>query len=129
MPRRGILKHYTPAWFVGHTIKRPPLRAVYNLAVAILMAVSACTRFEYSKPDITEEVFLQDSAECAEIARRQAFHDYGLDIRLFHARYTPYSRTSHHFHFGEPSRAEIERRYRRVCMFARGYELTPVPEP
>ena len=93
------------------------------------MAVSACTRFEYSKPGITEEVFLQDSAECEEIAWHESHRDYAVNFGRFHTHYTPYRRRSHHFHRGELSRVDLERRYHRVCMLARGYELTPVPEP
>jgi hypothetical protein len=98
--------------------------------IALLLAASACTRYEYTKPGMTEEVFTQDSRECAEIARDQAFRDYARDFR-----HPPIHRRGLHGRSAflpypiHPSPAELEHRYRRVCMTARGYELVPVAEP
>ncbi len=106
------------------------MKPVLIPGVVVLLAASACTRYEYVKPGVTEEVFARDSRECADIAGQQAFRDYARDFghplarnRDLHGRTTFLPSLSH------PSSAELEHRYRRVCMLARGYEFVPVPEP
>jgi len=88
--------------------------------------VSACAPFGYIKSEMTEEGVKRDLSECAEIARHQAFRDIPfMDIRYdaLHLRDRFF-----HRHIG-PSRRDLEYRYRRVCMLARGYQFAPLDDP
>ncbi len=96
------------------------------LLAYIAVLLSACAPVGYIKPGITEEEVTQDLSECAEIARHQAFRDIPfMDIRndALHHRDRFY-----HRHTG-PSRRDLEYRYRRVCMLARGYQFAPLDDP
>ncbi len=64
-------------------------------------------------------------SECAEIARRQAFMEFRFDAP--HHRLHHHDRLLHRYH--GPSLGELEHRYRRVCMLARGYQLAPLDDP
>ena len=103
-------------------------RMISILSASLLMLL-ACTPVGYVKPGVTDEVYQQDSLACAEIARHQAFRDqaiFGSNLRLGHPthRHRHFSRFDHF----EPSMSVLERQYRRVCMFSRGYELVPLDE-
>ncbi len=99
------------------------------LVAAGLLGLSACTEYGYVKPGVTEEEFVQDSQDCAEIARHQAFRDFNV----FESR----SRLRRSFHSDRRfssfdgigvSSSELEFRYRRLCMVSRGYELAPLDD-
>ncbi len=106
-----------------------PLNRLILLAAAGLLGLSACTEYGYVKPGVTEEVYVQDSQDCAEIARHQAFRDFNV----FESR----SRLRRSFHSDRRfssfdgigvSPSELEFRYRRLCMVSRGYELAPLDD-
>lgn len=97
------------------------------LLVAGLLGLAACTELGYVKPGVTEEEYLQDSRECAEIARRQAFRDQAV----FETRWRSAVSRRHDSRFWAfqdfgPTVPDLEFRYRRLCMLARGYELAPL---
>ncbi len=94
--------------------------------VALLALVSACVPVGYIKPGMTEEEVTRDLTECAEIARHQAFRDIpimGFRFDSLHSRDRLF-----HSYYG-PSLGELEYRYRRICMLARGYQLAPLDDP
>lgn len=97
-----------------------------------LLGLAGCTPVGYVKPGVTEEQFVQDSQDCAEIARHQAFRDFKIyDSRARHHRsFHHYRRRegSSFFGFGASSPAQLEFRYRRICMVSRGYELVPLED-
>jgi hypothetical protein len=100
------------------------------LAGAGLLAISACTQMGYVKAGVTDEEYAQDSQDCAEIARHQAFRDQAVYETRF--RHDPAFRHDDRFwslqDFG-PTMPELQFRYQRICMLSRGYELAPlVPE-
>ncbi len=100
------------------------------LLAYIAVLVSACAPVGYIKPGMTEEEVTRDLSECAEIARQQAFRDIPImDFRfdVFHPGHHHRDRFLHR-HYGQ-SLWELERRYRRVCMLARGYQLGPLDNP
>jgi hypothetical protein len=100
------------------------------LAAAGLLGLSACTEYGYVKPGVTEEVYVQDSQDCAEIARHQAFRDHSVfESRARFGRSFRYDRRrfSTFDSFGVSS-SELEFRYRRLCMVSRGYELAPLDD-
>ncbi len=104
-------------------------KAVVLLA-CITVLLSACAPVGYIKPGMTEEEVALDRSECAEIARHQAFRDIAImdfQFDVFHSRHHHRGRFLHR-HFGQ-SLWELERRYRRVCMLARGYQLRPLDNP
>lgn len=109
-----------------------PLKRLCFLAAAGLLGLAACTEYGYVKPGVTEEQFVQDSQDCGEIARHQAFRDFKIyDSRARHHRsFHHYRRRegSSFFGFGESSPAQLEFRYRRICMVSRGYELAPLED-
>jgi len=98
--------------------------------VAALIALcAACTPYGYTKPGMTEQARETDELECVGIARQQAFLDYNSGRLRFEAAYAPWRWQAAPGYYGAiPSRAELERRYRRVCMLARGYEVVPLEE-
>ncbi len=91
------------------------------LLAYIAVLVSACAPVGYIKPGMTEEEVTRDLTECAEIARHQAFRD--IPIMGFRFAFHPRG------HHRDPSLGELEHRYRRVCMLARGYQLAPLDAP
>ncbi len=100
------------------------------LLAYITVLLSACAPVGYIKPGMTEEEVTRDLAECAEIASHQAFRDIAImDFRFdaFHPRRHHRDRLLHR-HLG-PSLWELEHRYRRVCLLARGYQLAPLDDP
>ena len=74
--------------------------------------------------------YAQDSRECAEIARHQAFRDLGgLPRTRTFRRHSTFRSHSIFLHpHDRESQGELEFRYRRICMLARGYELVPLDE-
>ncbi len=98
--------------------------------VALLALVSACVPVGYIKPGMTEEEVTRDLTECAEIARHQAFRDIpimGFRFDSFHPGLHHRGRLFHSYY--GPSLGELEYRYRRICMLARGYQLAPLDDP
>ncbi len=96
------------------------------LLAYIAVIVSACAPVGYIKPGMTEEEVARELSECAEIARHQAFRDIpimGFRFDSLHSR----DRLFHSYH--GPSLGELEHRYRRVCMLARGYQFAPLDDP
>ena len=100
------------------------------LVPAALIAMgAACTPYGYTKPDMTEQAFATDQVECAELAREQAFLDNTRDRLRAETAYATQRRQSALDLYGTiPSFTELERRYRRICMLSRGYELAPLEE-
>ena len=96
------------------------------LLAYIAVLVSACAPVGYIKPGMTEEEVTRELSECAEIARHQAFRDIGR-FDTFHPRRHHRGRFFHRHH--GPGLWELEHRYRRVCMLARGYQLAPLDDP
>ncbi len=97
--------------------------------VAALIAVcAACTPQGFTKPDMTEQGFTTDQVECAEIARQQAFVDNNRDRLRAQSADTGRRRAASDYHATYPSFTELQRRYRHICMLARGYELAPLEE-
>ncbi len=95
------------------------------LLAYIAVLVSACASVGYIKPGMTEEEVTRERSECAEIARRQALMDFQFDAS--HPRLHHRDRLLHRYH--GPSLGELEHRYRRVCMLARGYQFAPLDDP
>ncbi len=99
------------------------------LVAAGLLGLSACTELGYVKPGVTEEEYLQDSQDCAEIARHQAFRDFNVfESRSRLRRSFRYDRRFSSFDNIGVSSSELEFRYRRLCMVSRGYELAPLDD-
>ncbi len=94
--------------------------AVHLSYIAVLL--SACAPVGYIKPGMTEGEVTQNLSECADIARQQSFRDIAImDFRFdaLHPR----------LHQRSLVLWELEHRYRRVCMLARGYQLAPLDDP
>ena len=104
-------------------------KAVVLLAY-ITVLLSACAPVGYIKPGMTGEEVARDRSECAEIARHQAFRDIAIMDFQFDARHSRHHHRDRflHRHYGQ-SIWKLERRYRRVCMLARGYQLGPLVNP
>jgi len=99
------------------------------VAVAILSPILACGPVGYVKTGVTDEEYRRDIEECAELAQREGRRDFATR----RAPLPSFGRTRRDvagFRRGARllSEAELENRYRRVCMLARGYELTPLDE-
>ena len=113
---------------VTSTMSRSSKPAVLLAYIAVLL--SACVPVGYIKPGMTEEGVTRDLSECAEIASHQAFRDIAImDFRFdtLHPRLHHRDRFLHGHHGS--SLGELEHRYRRVCMLARGYQLAPLDDP
>jgi len=101
---------------------------------ALIALCAACTPYGYTKPGMTEQTLAADQLECIGIARQQAFLDNNRDRLAAEAAYAPWRWQAAPYFYGTipygtiPTLAERERRYRRVCMLARGYELVPLEE-
>ena len=94
-----------------------------------LLGLTACTETGWVKPGVTDEEFIADSEDCAEIARRQARRDYSLfRFRTTFSRSYRYDRYGSRFRDFGPTLSELEFRYRHVCMISKGYELVPLDE-
>ncbi len=113
---------------VTSTMSRSSKPAVLLAYIAVLL--SACVPVGYIKPGMTQDEVTRDLAECAEIASHQAFRDIAImDFRFdtLHPRMHQRDRFLHGHHGS--SLGELEHRYRRVCMLARGYQLAPISDP
>ena len=100
------------------------------LLAYITVLLSACAPVGYIKPGMTEDEVTRDLSECAGIASHQAFRDIAImDFRFdtLHPRLHHRDRFLHGHHGS--SLGELEHRYRRVCMLARGYQLAPLEDP
>ncbi len=78
---------------------------------------------------MTSEDVSRDLSECAEIARHEAFRDFvATDFRFAILHPRPHHRDR--FLHGDIGHAlgELQHRYRRVCMLARGYRLSPIDD-
>jgi hypothetical protein len=92
-----------------------------------LLGLAACTEVGYVKPGVTEEEYEQDSRDCEEIARQQAFRDQAIVDTQWRSSVTRrHDNGVWNFQGIVPTFPETEFRYRRVCMLSRGYELAPL---
>ena len=99
------------------------------IAPMLVFVLLGCTPMGYFKSGSTDEQVKQDLTDCTEIARHQAFRDqpsFEFGLRLGYGSFNRGDR----FMSGRyrSSSAELQHRYRRVCMIARGYELTPLED-
>jgi len=106
------------------------LKRLTLLLAGGLLGLAACTELGYVKPGVSEAEYVQDSEDCAEIARHQAFRDsnvfesrarFGGSYRYGRRRFSSFDS------FGT-SPSDLEFRYRRLCMVSRGYELAPLDD-
>jgi len=105
------------------------LKRLILLLAAGLLGLAGCTEYGYVKPGVTEEVYAQDSEDCAEIARHQAFRDFNVFETRGRFRGSVHDRRR--YTTFDPlvlSPGELEFRYRRICMLSRGYELAPLDD-
>ena len=99
------------------------------LARLIIMPPTACSPLTYSKAGTAREDVNRDLSECAEIATHKAIREIEIaDFRLA----TRHPRLHHrnqifHGYIGL-GLSELQHRYRRVCMPARGYRLSPIED-
>ncbi len=97
------------------------------LVAAGLLGLAACAEVGYVKPGVTDEEYAQDSQDCAEIARHQAFRDQAVfETRFRHDPSFRHDSRFWTFHDFGPTMPELEFRYKRICMLSRGYELAPL---
>lgn len=102
---------------------------VAALAGLILMLLPSCAPLTYSKAGMTNDDVSRDLSECTEIAMHEAFRDFeASDFRfaILHPRVNDRDRFLHADIGHSPS--ELQHRYQRVCMLARGYRLSPIDE-
>ena len=102
---------------------------VAALAGLLVMLLPACSPLTYSKAGVTNEDVSRDLSECAEIARHEAFRDIDFadfQLGILHHRLHLRDRFLH----GDIGQGlgELQHRYRRVCMLARGYRLLPIED-
>lgn len=101
---------------------RPSSPKVLTLAFAF--ALTGCVTLVYVKSGATDDQVRLDLAECTDIARQQAFRDQpSLQFHLGLSYGSVHHGHRHPFARHQPSYAEVQHRYRSVCMIARGYEL------
>ena len=95
-----------------------------------LLALAACSESGWVQPGVTEEQRTTDTAECAEIARREAKRDRWFKRSYMATRSTRYRRGSGYGGYGNarPTLTELEFRYRYDCMADRGYDLVPLDD-
>ena len=99
------------------------------LALMFVLVLTGCTPLVYIKSGASEEQVQQDLNDCTEIARHQAFRDQpSLEFQLGLGYGPVHRRDRSLFARHRPSYAEVQHRYRRVCMIARGYELAPLED-
>ena len=102
---------------------------VAALAGPIIMPPTACSPLTYSRAGTTREDVSRDLSECAEIATHEAFREIEVaDFRL--AILLPRLHHRNRIFHGDIGLgvSELQRRYRRVCMPARGYRLSPIDD-
>ncbi len=102
---------------------------VAALAGLLAMLLTACSPLTYSKAGTTNDDVSRDLSECAEIARHEAFRDIEVaEFRFGVLRPGLHHRDrSLHGDTGQ-SLSELQHRYRRLCMLARGYRLSPIEQ-
>ena len=104
------------------------MRTLFALA-ALVAVCAACTPHGYTKPEMTDQGLTTDQAECAAIARENAFLDNSRDRLRAEAAYSGRRRDAALYPYGTfPSFGELQNRYYRICMQARGYRLVPLEE-
>ncbi len=100
-----------------------------KVAALIVRLLPACSPLTYSKAGITNEDVSRDLSECTESARHEAFRDIDFadfQLGILHHRLHLRDRFLHG-DIGQ-SISELQHRYRRVCMMARGYQLSPIED-
>ena len=98
-------------------------------SAAGLLGLVACAPVGYVKPGVSEAEYQQDTQECVEIARHQAFRDYSVfETRGRFDRGFDNHRRFDTFDTMVLSPGELEFRYRRLCMLSRGYEIAPLED-
>ncbi len=99
------------------------------IAPMLVFVLLGCTPMGYVKSSATDEQVKQDLTDCTEIARHHSFRDtssFEFGLRLGYGSFNRGDRfMSGRYH---SSSAELQHRYRRVCMIARGYELAPLED-
>jgi hypothetical protein len=96
-------------------------------STALVVVCAGCTPHGYTKPNATEQGSATDQAECAEIARREAFADNNRDRMRAQATSTSRRGDATRDLYGTiPSLGELQSRYYHICMLARGYDLAPI---
>jgi hypothetical protein len=109
--------------------KSPVLTHPLSSVAALVAVCAACTPYGYTKPEMTEQGLATDQTECAEIAREHAFLDNSRDRLRAETVYTGRRRDTDLYLYGTlPSLPELQTRYHRICMQARGYQLAPLEE-
>ncbi len=99
------------------------------IAPMLVFVLVGCVPMGYVKSGASTERTQQDLSDCTDIARHQSFRDIpALEFGL-RLGYGPVHRRDRSlFARHRPSYAEVQHRYRRVCMIARGYELDPLED-
>lgn len=98
------------------------------LALVFTLVLMGCAPLAYVKSGASDEQVQLDLSECTEIARHQAFRDQpSLEFHLG-VGYGSMHRRNRFFARHRPSYAELQHRYQRICMIARGYERAPLQD-
>ena len=101
----------------------------FALLLAGLTILAGCTPMGYIKSGASAEQTQQDLSDCTEIARHQAFRDQpSLEFQLGLGYGLAHRRDRFAFPPHRPSYGELQHRYRRACMIARGYEPAPLED-
>lgn len=103
------------------------------LPMAILTVLVGCgPPMEWTKPNVSMAEMEADTAECASLARDQAFREsYTMPFGYY--PWSPYGypgfRRRFYGGFHDPfmSRMQREHELRSFCLRSRGYRLAPVP--
>ncbi|WP_298721903.1 hypothetical protein [uncultured Ferrovibrio sp.] len=101
--------------------------------LAVVLTLAGCgPQMEWTKPNVSMMEAEADTAECARLARDQAFREsYSMPFAYY--PWSPYGfpryRRYSYGPFDDPfmSRMQREHELRSFCLRARGYSLTPVP--
>lgn len=103
------------------------------LPIAIVLILVGCgPPMEWTKPNVSMEEARVDTAECAKLARDQAFRESYMTPFAYYP-WSPYGYPGYYRRFYGPfddpfmSRTQREHELRTFCLRARGYSLTPVP--
>ncbi len=106
--------------------ERRRISAPRVIVLMLVLVLLGCTPMGYINSGATDEQVKQDLIDCTEIARHQAFRDQpSLEFQLGLGYGPVHRRDRSLFARHRPSYAEVQHRYRGVCMIARGYELAP----
>ena len=95
----------------------------------LVFVLLGCTPMGYIQSGASDEQVKQDLTECTDIARHRAFRDQPtLQFHLGLSYGSVHHGHRHPFARHQSSYAEVQHRYRRVCMVSRGYELAPLQD-